>query len=160
MPRSGRGGARTGTPNKAYANRTDLNTPKPLPVTAVTGQPYGQAGAQKRAQGVIPMANAPLGIGNQQGSTPQGPSSPPPYSGPQPGTMPDLFGPTQNPAEHFMTGVDAGPGQGSSALAPNPFADNQASSILATLNSIPNPSAAVNFYKNYMAMQSENQMPH
>ena len=157
-----RGGARGGKPNTAYQNRTDLNQPHALPVTAATGQPYGQAGAQRAAQAVVPMGNAPLGIGNNpspQGQ-PQGqPSQPPPFTGPTPGSVPSPFAPTNNPDEHFMTGVNAGPGQGSEALAPNPFANNQAAAILATLNSIPNPSPQVQFYKNYMQAQADNQAP-
>lgn len=153
-----RGGSRQGKPNTAYGNRTDLNNPK-LPVTAVPGQEYGQATAQKNAQAINPMAAAPL---NQPSSQPQGtpdPTQAPPFTGPTPGSLPDLFGPTQNPNEHFMTGVNAGPGQGSSALAPNPFANNQASAILTTLQSIPNPSSQVQFYKSYMQAQADNQAP-
>lgn len=162
MPRNNKGGSRQGTPGKAYANRTDLNNVK-LPVTAVPGQEYGAATAQKNAQAVIPMAGAPLGIGNAQGPQAQGvpdPTQAPAYAGPVPGSLPDLFGPTQNPNEHFMTGVNAGPGAGSEVLAPNPFADNSASTILETLNAIPNPSSQVQFTKNYLAMMAENAMPH
>ena len=161
-PKGGRGGARQGTPGTAYANRSDLNNPK-LPVTAVPGQQYGAETAQKNAQAVVPMAGAPVGVGAAQPPQAQGvpdPTQAPAYAGPQPGSLPDLFGPTQNPNEHFMTGVNAGPGPGSEVLAPNPFANNQAAAILATLNSIPNPSPQVAFQKNYMAMQQENMMPH
>ncbi len=59
-----------------------------------------------------------------------------------------------------MTGVNAGPGPGNEALAPNPFINNQANSILAVLNTIQAPSSQVNFTKNYLAMQQENLMPH
>jgi len=153
-----RGGPRTGKPGKSYANRVDLNA-KALPATAVPNQPYGVAGAQIASQKIAPMANAPLPTGAQQMQ--QAPQfGPPPLSGPPPGSLGDLFGPTQRPDEHFMTGVDAGPGAGSSALAPNPFVNNQANSILAVLNTIQAPSSQVNFTKNYLAMQQENQMPH
>jgi hypothetical protein len=152
-----RGGQRQGKPNTAYANRTDLNTPKAVTIAPATGQQYGAAKAQADARSVIPMANAPLGIGSA-------PSAMPPRSGAIPPGTPmtpeHLFGPTQRPNEHFMTGVDAGPGAGSEALAPNPFVNNAASAILATLNSIPNPSSQVQFTKTYLAMQQENQMPH
>jgi len=158
-PKGGRGGTREGTQGKAYPNRTDLNTPK-LPVTAVPGQEYGAETAQKNAQAIVPMASAPLGIGDAQNQGAPDPTQAPPFAGPTPGSLPDLFGPTQNPNEHFMTGVNAGPGAGSEVLAPNPFADNQASSILESLNSVPDASSAVNYYRNYFAAQQENAMPH
>lgn len=151
-----RGGPRNGTAGKSYNNRSDLNAPKALPVTAVPNQAYGVAGAQKAAQAVVPMANAPLATSN-----PTDPNVPPPLTGAAPGSMPDPFRPTERPNEHFMTGVNAGPGQGSEALAPNPFsAANPANSILAVLGTIQNPSAQVQFTKNYLAMQAENAMPH
>lgn len=164
MPRpskgGGRGGARQGSPNTAYSNRTDLNQAKLAP-TAVPGQPYGAAGAQLAAQSAIPMSGSPLGIGAAQGPQAQGipdPSQAPAFTGPPPGQVPDLFAPSDS-TDHIMTGVDAGGGQGSSALAPNPFANNSAAAILTTLQSIPNPSPQVAFTKNYLAMQQENQMP-
>ena len=152
-----RGGARSGKAGKSYANRTDLNTPHPLPITAVPGQPYGVAGAQAASQKIAPMASGPLPPQSPDASM-QSPM--PALTGAAPGSLPDLFGPTQRPNEHFMTGVNAGPGAGSEALAPNPFLNNQANSILAVLNTIQAPSSQVNFTKNYLAMQQENQMPH
>jgi hypothetical protein len=154
MPRNGRGGARQGTPNKAYANRTDLNNPKPLPITAATGQQYGQATAQKNAQKIVPMASGNLGIGNQQGQPPQGSQGPPSYSGPQPGSMPDLFGPTQNPNEHFMTGVNAGPGQGSEALTSMTPAPTIAA--LGLLKTLPDPSPHVKMIIAYLTASAAN----
>jgi hypothetical protein len=150
MSRNGRGGARQGTPNKAYANRTDLNNPKPLPITAATGQQYGQATAQKNAQKIVPMASGNLGIGNQQGQPPQGqPQGPPPFSGPQPGTMPDLFGPTQNTGEHFLTPA--------SAVPPPPSPTDGA---LALLNSLgPNVSPQVDYIRKSLAAQAQNDTP-
>ena len=156
MPRDSRGGARNGEAGASYPNRTDLNgAPKALPITAAPGQPYGEAGAQKASQAITPMASAPLP------TAPVAPNTPPPLAGSAPGSLPDPFGPTNRPNEHFMTGVDAGPGQGSSALAPNPFsAANPANSILAVLNTVQNPSSQVAFTKNYLAMQAENAAPH
>ena len=154
----GRGGPRQGKDGAAYQNRTDLNNRK-IPVQAATGQQYGAATAQKNAQSIIPMASGPLGIGSNP-AQPQQANVPPPLTGSAPGTMPDLFGPTNNPSQHFMTGVNAGPGQGSEALAPNPFINNSANTILAVLNTIPSPSPQVNSSKIYLAMQQENQMPH
>lgn len=150
-----RGGPRTGKPGATYANRTDLNAPKALPATAVPNQPYGEAGAQLASQKIAPMASGPLPTAPTPMQSPM-----PELSGPPPGSLPDIFGPTQRPNEHFMTGVNAGPGMGSEALAPNPFINNPANNILAVLNTIQSPSSQVNFTKNYLAMQQENQMPH
>ena len=161
---SPRGGSRNGTPGKAYSNRTDLGgqnvvSPKPNPtgkvaIQAAPNQAYGAASAQKASQAVVPMAGAPIPPEQLQSSTP------PPLTGAAPGSLPDIFAPTQRPDEHFMTGVNAGGGLGSSALTPNPFINNQANSILAVLNTIQAPSSQVTFTKNYLAMQQENQMPH
>lgn len=106
---SPRGGARNGTPGKAYPNRSDL-TP-----TAAPGQTYGQAGAQLRAQQAMPMGAQP------------GPSGPPPApsAGPPvaPGSLGAFDGPTQRPNEPVTAGADAGPGPGSEILGlPNPNA--------------------------------------
>lgn len=167
-----RGGARNGTNGKGYAQRTDLGGqnvvgPRPsatgqVPIQAAPGQTYGAGAAQKASQQVVPMAGAPSGQAPMQ---PQGgalSATPPPLTGVEPGhsSLPNVFGPTQRPDEHFMTGVNTGGGQDGSALAPNPFINNQANSILAVLNTIQSPSSQVNFTKNYLAMQQENQMPH
>lgn len=145
-----------GSPTKNYQNRTDLSSPKAMPISTVPNQPYGEAGAQAAAQSIAPMASGPL----QTSTTP---TTPPPLApgAKGPGQLPDLFGPTQRPNEHVMTGVDAGAGQGSSALAPNPFsAANPANAILAVLSTVQNPSSQVQFTKNYLAMQAQNAMPH
>ncbi len=161
-----RGGARKGTPGTLYPNRSDLSSPTAhtLPVQVPTGQQYGKATQEKAALKQLPMATGPVGVGNAQPPaglpTPAISSTPPPLQGSFPGTMPDLFRPTENPNEHFMTGVNAGPGQGSSALAPIPGTSNVADVILAALTTIPNPSAAVTQTKNFLAMQQQNAMPH
>lgn len=164
-----RGGARKGVVGKAYSNRTDLhgaNVVAPQPVnpaltklasTAVPGQQYGQAAQQLQAQQSVPMAGSAIPQG--QGSMGGQQSVPPPLTGPAPGQVPSPFAPS-DATHHFMTGVDAGPGQGSEALAPNPFQNNAATAILATLNTIANPSPQVQFTKQYLAMQEQNQMPH
>lgn len=85
-----RGGRRSGTPGTAYPNRTDLSTPKPLPVTAATGQPYGAAGEQRAAQATVPMGPPPAPA--QAAATP----SPPPVT---PGSFGDFGRPTERPNE-------------------------------------------------------------
>lgn len=123
MPRSGRGGRRTGTTGTPYSNRSDLRDPK-VPIATATGQPYGAATAQRQAQQAVPVAGAPViapGAASAPGGTPQG--GPPPVMGlpaglPAPGSLPPLDAPTDRPDEHLMTGVDAGPGPGSEALTP------------------------------------------
>lgn len=64
MPRKGPGGIRTGTPGKAYSNRTDMNQNQgsTQPIAAAPNQPYGAASAQKAAQQTIPLpvAAAPI----------------------------------------------------------------------------------------------------
>ena len=54
----GSGGTRSGTPGRAYTNRTDLQQPK-LPISTGRGQPYGTAAAQTAAQQAVPMGNPP-----------------------------------------------------------------------------------------------------
>ena len=64
MPRKGPGGIRTGTPGKAYSNRTDMNQNQgsTQPIAAAPNQPYGAASAQKAAQQTVPLpvAAAPI----------------------------------------------------------------------------------------------------
>ena len=64
MPRKGPGGIRTGTPGKAYSNRTDMNQNQgsTQPIAAAPNQPYGVASAQKAAQRTVPLpvAAAPI----------------------------------------------------------------------------------------------------
>lgn len=105
MPRTGRGGARQGTPGTAYANRTDLN----LPISTVPGQEYGSATAQQNAQRTVPMG---------QQETPQvqnAPSAPASQPLPQPGSLP-YIAPTQRPNEPVTAGIDYGPGPGSEIM--------------------------------------------
>jgi len=126
MPRSGRGGRRTGTPGTQYQNRSDMPNPQ-VPIAAAPGQEYGQATAQRNAQKALPMAAAPIVAPGAApsppapGSDPQG--GPPPVTGlpagiPAPGSLPPIDAPTDRPNENLMTGVDAGPGPGVEALQP------------------------------------------
>jgi hypothetical protein len=130
-----RGGRRTGVPGAKYPNRRDLSTQA---VRTVTGQTYGQAGAQQAAQQTIPL--------------PQ--QAPPPTAAPQPAQPPDLSNltlqpgalgplhtPTQRPNEPLTAGLSTGPGPGPAALglpAPDP--------VVNTLRGIyaryPNPEIA------------------
>ena len=118
MPR-GRGGARTGTPGKAYQNRTDLHganvvSAQPvqpgakLPVATASGQPYGAATVQRNAQQTVGMA---------------GTQTPPPPAvqagAPTPSAPLQAPTPLNAPTDHGLpvtTGVDAGPGAGSEVL--------------------------------------------
>ena len=56
MPRKGRGGAREGSAQTAYSNRTDLNNRGPEPITTAPGQTYGEATLQRQGQQAVPMA--------------------------------------------------------------------------------------------------------
>lgn len=122
----GRGGRRTGEPGKAYGNRSDLNGPQP--VQAATGQPYGVAGAQRAAQAAVPVGTPGLPNPPQAGgptNQPQGLQIGQPVSGlpqgmPQPGSLGDLLGPSQDPNEHVMNGSALGPGGGLGILGLGP----------------------------------------
>ena len=56
MPRKGKGGKAEGSPQTAYANRTDLNNRGPQPITVAPGEPYGQRKMLEDAQRAVPMA--------------------------------------------------------------------------------------------------------
>ena len=128
MPRSGRGGARQGTPSQAYGNRTDLNAS--LPVQTVTGQGYGVAAAQQAAQRAIPVAaqpvpgaNAPVGQNTGPLAQPQAPAQPQattitgqlPPTQMYPGEL--KFGhPTDVPEEPITAGLPFGDGPGPEVL--------------------------------------------
>jgi hypothetical protein len=163
MPR-GRGGQRQGVIGKAYANRSDLNganvvAPKPLdpnngkmPITAVPGQQYGAATAQKAAQQAVPMAGSPSPVT----PTPAG------QSAPQANPLANVT-PLAQPTTHGLpitTGLPTGPGAGPEVM-PQTIQTNPASSALTLLNSLgENVSPQVNYIRNYLALQAENQMPH
>src|SRR5438105_4320005 len=115
-----RGGTRTGTPGKAYKQRTDMQQP----VRVVTGQAYGQAQALQNAQRAIPLPN------NQAVPAPISPASPAAAGGPGPPALPgqnDFLRPTERPGEPVTAGIPSGPGPGPEALSTIPPADpNQA----------------------------------
>jgi hypothetical protein len=159
---------RQGVTGKAYPNRTDmnganvvgpqgqnLNTNK-IAMTAVPGQAYGAAGAQLAAQKAVPMGAtsspiqpAPAAPAQQGGASPM--------AGMQPVT------PLAQPTTHGLpitTGLPTGPGAGPEAM-PQTIQTNPASSALTLLNSLgDNVSPQVNYIRNYLALQAENQMPH
>lgn len=96
MPRNGRGGRRSGTPGKAYAQRSDLNTqPRAQPVRTTSADTYGDATRQQAAQQAVPL-----------------PQQPPP---PAPGQL-GFTEPTRRPSEPITAGLPMGPGPGPEAL--------------------------------------------
>jgi len=99
MPRTGRGGARQGTPGKGYSNRTDL----------ASNMAPGSAAA-----GGLPAPPAP--------SAPVGPQNAPMMGAPMLGTdeVPNLSDPTMRPDEDVMAGTPMGRGPGIEALGPLP----------------------------------------
>jgi hypothetical protein len=116
-----RGGRRAGAVGKAYPNRADLNGPQPI--QAATGQPYGQAGAQRAAQAAVPVGTPGLPNPPQQGgpmnapqAQVQGPVQGLPPGMPPPGSLGDLLGPSTDPNEHVMNGSARGPGVGPEAF--------------------------------------------
>lgn len=119
MPRTGRGGKRSGTPGASYTNRSDLNQNRTLPVSTVPNQPYGQAGQQQAMQQAVPMAAGP--IGQPQSAAP--PSVPPPpqpgpatAAAPMPGELTPLHAPTAMPSQPVTQGVASGSGAGPDVL--------------------------------------------
>lgn len=140
MPRTGRGGAREGTPGTAYGNRTDLNAA--MPVQAATGQGYGEAGMQKAAQRAIPVAPQQVSV-----AAPQAPAQAAPTTVseqlPQQATYPGelrFLHPTDYPNEPTTSGIDMGPGAGSEALlTTRPAIAN----MLGALANSPNASATL-----------------
>ncbi len=137
-----RGGSRQGQQGKAYSNRNDLNPA--LKPQAIQGGEYGSVKAQIDSQKAVPMASAPL-----QPASPVGQ----PFPAPQAPLTP-LDAPTQRPDEHLMTGV------GDSTLMPPTPADPSQTALML-LNSLgDNVSPQVAYLRNYLALQTQNQMPH
>lgn len=104
-----RGGRRSGTPGKAYGNRTDLNgAPRVgvpgIPKTAPSAQ-YGEGARLQAAQQAVPMGGT--------AEVPQ--SGPPPISA---GAHGDYLRPTERPDEPLTAGIARGPGPGPSPAAP------------------------------------------
>jgi len=100
MPRKGRGGAREGSSQTAYSNRTDLNNRGPEPITTAPGQTYGQATLQRQEQQAVPMAGvqtpaAPAMQAASASAAPAMPVSQAPANS-EPGSI-DLFAPADHP---------------------------------------------------------------
>lgn len=139
MPRTGRGGARQGTPGQSYGNRTDLNQP------IKTGPPseYGQGVALQNAQKVVPLPNnAAQTQANIQGATsPQQqvqqnqavgnqPPMPTAPQGPLPGSITSLSAPSEQPTVPVTHGSPTGPGAGPEALQQTALPTNRMSTML------------------------------
>lgn len=95
-----------------YSKRTDGGPAEQhQKMMAAPDQPYGAATAQINQQRVQPLPKASLPPA-AQAATPQQPEAQqmPAYSGGA------FNAPTARPGEHVMTGVDQGPGAGSSVL--------------------------------------------
>jgi hypothetical protein len=144
MPRTGRGGARQGTPGQAYGNRTDLN--RSMPIETATGQGYGVAAEQQAAQRAIPVASQPT-PGAQMGNPAQGPGVIPqqqpttltgqlPPMQKYPGELKFLH-PTDAPNEPVTAGIPMGDGPGPEALI---NFQPRLSDSLMRLASVPNAS--------------------
>jgi hypothetical protein len=119
------GGGRVGQPGRAYSNRSDL-TQAPR---AATGQTYGEAAAQTRAQQALPLPRTP-----PPGAAAAGGGPPPEAGGPAPGfAPPGSFGafdrPTERPGEPVTAGSPSGPGVGPEALSFNQRADADLESL-------------------------------
>lgn len=112
MPR-GRGGARQGTPGKAYPNRTDLTAQA---VRTAPSQSYGQATEQAAAQQAIPLPQAP-----------------------EPGAS-AFHRPSERPAEPLTAGMPmgAGPGPSITQQAFDPIAET----LSAAYKAQPSPQLA------------------
>lgn len=80
---------------KGYANRTDLQSGKPLPVQTPTGMQYGQGKALQDAQRAVPMAGT---------SAPKPSPAAPVSNVGQPLPTVPLTAPTQRPNEPIMAG--------------------------------------------------------
>lgn len=91
-----RGGARQGTPGKAYSNRTDLNQP----VRTAPSTHYGEATASARSQAAAPLPQQPGVPPSIQGLMAPTQGAPP---------APGLFRETENPGEPVQAGLGAGP---------------------------------------------------
>lgn len=116
MPRQGRdnrGGARAGTPGKAYPNRTDLNVIR-QPVRTAPSKEYGSRVAQERAQQAMPVATP---VAPAPGPTPN-----PGVRVPLPPPTP-LSAPSERPDEPVTAGIDMGAGPGRAALGLAPPVD-------------------------------------
>lgn len=133
-----RGGARQGTPGRAYSNRSDLQAVKTGP-----SRQYGERAAAEAAQRALPMAGRPtVPPPIAVGASPATSNSGAPAlgsSGPQPGQLTPLSAPTQRPNEPLTAGLAFGPGAGPEA---NPFgavgsSDDAVLALRAAYNAYP-----------------------
>lgn len=114
----------------AYANRTDLQSPAAkVAKTAATGQTYGKATEQMRAQQAVPMGRSPVEAQQQR---------------PVPGTLGTLTRPSERPAEPITAGAPFGAGPStvspSSMVAPTPGSrQDLAERVRAIYANYPNP---------------------
>ena len=123
MPRTGKGGARQGSPGQApRPNRSDLAAS--VPVAVAPGQTYGQGVEERRAQQAVPVSQPPgppTGApvptsGPPGGDLPQAAQTAQAQGqGPFPGEIPWLH-PTQRPHEPVTAGMPTGPGPGPEVL--------------------------------------------
>lgn len=104
------GGSRTGTPGKAYANRTDLTSGA---IQTAKGQEYGKAKAQQDSMKAVPVAGGATTV------APAGPvAMPPGFVYPE--DTPTFGQPSSRPDEPITAGLPFGPGVGPTRPAPNP----------------------------------------
>lgn len=125
-----RGGRRSGSTGKQYANRSDLNDGRVvLPPSAATGQTYGAAKQQLDAQRQSPMASAPApapALAPANTPTPSAGAALAPLPGPapvMPGEMQPLNAPSQRPNEPITAGLPIGAGPGPEVLTATPNPD-------------------------------------
>lgn len=110
-----RGGRRTGTPGRSYAQRTDLQQAgKVVPLMAATGQQYGKATEQLEAQRALPVAAPPPPATAAPGAVPAASGTASPAIPPV--TVVPLDAPTTRLAEPVTAGVPVGPGPGAEVL--------------------------------------------
>lgn len=106
-----RGGRRTGTRGVGYAQRTDLNQNRALPVQAASGQQYGARAAQEAAQRAVPLAAPPA-------ARPPAPAPSAQPVGAGLAGMLDFANPqTARPGEPVTAGAPLGAGPGPEAIA-------------------------------------------
>lgn len=120
-----RGGRRTGTPGRAYSNRTDLNQP----IRTAPSTQYGEAAASARSQRAVPFPQSP-------GLSPQIAALMAPVSGTEP--APGLFRDSERPGEPITAGLGIGAGVG-------PSMDMQLTTrdlLAAVMRRYPNPDLA------------------
>ncbi len=120
-----RGGRRTGTPGKNYAQRTDMHQPPRAP----SGGEYGSVKESIDAQKVVPLPTANQPPVQQQQQVSSGLTM-------MPGDM-DFEAPSNRPSEPVTTGLPIGPGAGPEALGMPSEASQTAMQLRAMYANIP-----------------------